>query len=177
MRAGIALVAVLVAACAALPAAGEALTPATPVTETGVGPIRFGMTPAEAEAAAGMALPGDRYELYEDGSCYYVTPEGAASVFGFMVSDGTIARVDIWETAEVATAEGARVGDTEARVLELYAGRATIEPHAYAEPEGHYVKTRTAHGAHGYVFETDGQVVTAYRAGRYPEVEYIEGCL
>jgi hypothetical protein len=177
MRAGIALAVVLFAASAAVPASGEALTPAAPVTEIGVGPIRFGMTPAEAEAAAGMPLPGDPYELYEDGSCYYVTPEGEASVFGFMVSDGTIARVDIWETAEVATAEGVRIGDTEASVLALYADRATVEPHAYAEPEGHYVKTVTADGVHGYVFETDGTIVTAYRAGRYPEVAYIEGCL
>ncbi len=26
------------------------------------------------------------------------------------------------------------------------------------------------------VFETDGQVVTTYRAGRFPPVEYVERC-
>jgi hypothetical protein len=26
------------------------------------------------------------------------------------------------------------------------------------------------------IFETDGKVVTSYRAGHEPEVEYVEGC-
>lgn len=85
------------------------------------------------------------------------------------------ARVDIWgENAGIATAENARLGDSEAAVLALYPD-ATVEEHAYDGPEGRYLKTRS--GEHGYVFETDGQRVTAFRARRYPELEWIEGCL
>jgi hypothetical protein len=157
-------------------ASAEPLSLASPVEMRGVGPVRIGMTPKEASKAAGIALPGDPYELYEDGSCYYVVPEGDVDAFGFMVADGKIARVDVTDTTAVATAEGARIGDSEQHILELYPG-AAVEPHAYEGPEGHYLKTRDADGAYGYVFETDGQKVTRYRAGRYPEVEYIEGCL
>ena len=31
-------------------------------------------------------------------------------------------------------------------------------------------------GKFAYVFETDGKRVTNFRAGKFPEVEYIEGC-
>ena len=95
---------------------------------------------------------------------------------GFTTCTGTLARVDVWENTGIATEQGARIGDSEQKILELYPG-ATVEPHAYEGPEGHYVRTRDAGGGHGYVFETDGQKVTRFRAGRYPEVEWIEGCL
>jgi hypothetical protein len=162
---------------AALPAAAEPLSKDSVVTEQGVGPIRIGMTPEEASQAAGVTLAGDPYELYDDGSCYYVIPEGDLSqTFAFMVSEGTIARVDVWVGSGAANAEGVRVGDSEAHLLKVYRG-AVVEQHAYEGPEGHYVRTRDASGRHGYVFETDGKVVENWRAGRYPEIEWIEGCL
>lgn len=165
---------------AALPASAEPLSRDSVITPTAVGPVRIGMTAEEATAAAaaaGVALDGDPYELYEDGSCYYVVAEGDLSEsFAFMVSEGEIARVDISGESPVASAEGARIGDTEQRVLELYKD-AVVEEHPYQGPEGHYLRTRDAGGQHGYVFETDGKVVERWRAGRYPEIEWIEGCL
>jgi hypothetical protein len=171
----VAILAVL--AAVAMPAAGEPLTKDSVVNEQGVGAIRIGMTPEEAGAAAGVVLTGDPYELYDDGSCYYLIPEGElAETFGFMVSEGTVARIEITGESPVANAQGARIGDSEQRLLEIYKD-AIVEEHAYEGPEGHYVRTKDAGGQHGYVFETDGKVVTRWRAGRYPEIEWIEGCL
>jgi hypothetical protein len=178
MRASLLCAAALgVSVAAALPAAAEPLTKDTVVNEQGVGPIRIGMAPKEAGKAAGVTLQGDPYELYEDGSCYYVIPEGELSgAFGFMVSEGTIARIDISSDSSAANAEGVRIGDSEQHLLELYKD-AVVEEHPYQGPEGHYVRTKDAGGQHGYIFETDGKVVERWRAGRYPEIEWIEGCL
>jgi hypothetical protein len=170
------LIAGIGVALAAAPSSGEPLSLASPVGVQAVGPVRIGMTPEEASKAAGVALTGDPFELYEDGSCYYVMAEGELDAFGFMVSEGKIARIEITDTTEIATVEGARIGDSEKRILELYPD-ATIAEHAYEGPEGHYVKTSDADGTYGYVFETDGTKVTRYRAGKYPEVDFYEGCL
>jgi hypothetical protein len=76
----------------------------------------------------------------------------------------------------LATAEGARVGDSEARIKEIYGDRVTVQPHKYL-PNGHYLVVAAAgDAANRIVFETDGKVVTTYRAGRRPEVENVEGC-
>jgi hypothetical protein len=85
-------------------------------------------------------------------------------------------RVDV-DTTGVLTAEGAGVGDSESRVLELYRGRVRVEPHKYSGPEGHYlVVTRSTDTLFLIIFETDGKRVERYRAGRRPAVEFVEGC-
>ena len=77
----------------------------------------------------------------------------------------------------VLTAEGAGVGDTETRVLALYRGRVRVEPHKYMGPEGHYLVVSVVDDSlAAIIFETDGKVVTMFRAGRRPAVEYVEGC-
>ena len=141
----------------------------------GYGPIRVGMTLSEASQAGGRAfgepLMGSvecDYFLFADD-----TVRGSAH---FMVVNGQIARVDVNDSS-IATAEGARVGDTEQRIMGLYPGRVSVQPHKYSD--GHYLVVAPASPAdsgHNIIFETDGQKVMTYRAGRLPEVEYVEGC-
>ena len=78
------------------------------------------------------------------------------------------------ENKFTATAEGARVGDSEATIKRLYPGRVRVTPHEYIE--GHYLTVVSPDGKHGYVFETDGRKVTQYRAGSRVAIRYIEGC-
>jgi hypothetical protein len=62
------------------------------------------------------------------------------------------------------------------RVMELYP-TARRTPHKYTD--GAYLIVMPfapADTLHRYVFETDGQRVTVYRAGLYPPVEYVESC-
>jgi hypothetical protein len=139
----------------------------------GFGPVRAGMTLAEAEQALGapLVLLGPRME-----PCHYVVVEGRPGV-AFMVIDGRIARVDVQPKGTVKTAEGAGVGDDEARIQSLYPGRVVVEPHKYVD--GHYLIVRPAAPADSgfrLIFETDGKRVTSYRSGRMPEVRWIEGC-
>ena len=91
---------------------------------------------------------------------------------------GTLARIEIL-TPELPTDRGARVGDSGARLDSLYGRRATTMPAKY-DPHGSYVVVRPAHATDStrrLVFETDStRHVTRYRAGREPEVEWVEGC-
>jgi hypothetical protein len=90
-----------------------------------------------------------------------------------MVIEGRIARIDV-DSATIATTAGARVGDSEQHIRELYGERLITSPHKYVE--GHYLTVTPRDTAHRILFETDGQRVTRYRAGRVPEVEWVERC-
>lgn len=135
------------------------------------------MTLAEAAAAGGRQF-GEPQMGSEECDYFLFAGDSVSGSAHFMVINGQIARVDINDST-ISTAEGARVGDTEERIMQLYPGRVTVQPHKYSE--GHYlVVTSVAPGDSGFhiIFETEevGKKVTTYRAGRMPEVEYIEGC-
>jgi hypothetical protein len=156
-------------------AAGESAAAGGPlvVTAEAIGPVHFGRPVAAVAAALGESLHPD---VQAGGSCGYVRPAALPRGVALMVIQDTVVRVDV-DTAGVATAEGARVGDAESRVLALYRGRVAVEPHKYTGPEGHYlVVSPPGDTTHRLIFETDGQRVTRYRAGRRPAVELVEGC-
>ena len=131
------------------------------------------MSVVEAEKVLGVKL---KMLGEPEGDCAYAEPVGAHAGLGFMVIGNAIARLDVQITTAIATDTGAKVGDTEQRVLELYKGRTRVEPHHYTGPEGHYVLVLGKDGKAQIVFETDGGKVVSYRAGRQPEVEWVEGC-
>lgn len=109
-------------------------------------------------------------------ACDHVRPRGFPSGVSLMILSDTVARVEV-EMIGVKTLEGAGVGDREDRVLAMYKGMIHVEPHKYTGPEGHYlIVTPPGDTLHRIIFETDGRVVTSYRAGPRPAVEYIEGC-
>jgi hypothetical protein len=83
--------------------------------------------------------------------CTYVGA-GLPAGLKFMVESGRIVRADV-DSAGVPTASGAEVGMSEAQVHALYPGRLLVQPH-----------------------KTDGRVVTEFRVGLRPPVEYVEGC-
>jgi hypothetical protein len=133
------------------------------------------MTVAEAGTAIGEVLGGGGGPD-SLATCRYAVSGRAPAGVAFMVVDGRVARVDV-DSGAAATAEGARVGDSEERVRALYAGRVAVTPHKYTD--GHYLTVRPAAPAdsgHRLVFETDGKRVTEYRAGQLPAVEWVEGC-
>jgi hypothetical protein len=93
-----------------------------------------------------------------------------------MIVRDTVVRVDV-SSGSFATSWGDRVGDTESQVLERHRGHVSVQPHKYTGPEGHYlVVSDPSDTLHRIVFETDGKRVLRFRAGRLPEVEWVEGC-
>ncbi|MDB4908025.1 MAG: hypothetical protein JWO05_2809 [Gemmatimonadetes bacterium] len=134
----------------------------------------MGMTRAEMESA----LPGAPSATADSdwAGCRYITvgrlPPGAR----VMVENGTVARIDV-DSGSVATVEGARVGDSEERIRQLYPRNLASSPHKYTD--GHnltFTPAESGDSLYRIVFETDGHRVVRYRAGRVPPVEYVEGC-
>ena len=144
------------------------------LSEDGMGPIQIGMTLTEA---VNMGLLNERPDLKPE--CDYVYPAVGAGIpfgVGVMVVRGKIARIDV-DTGSVTTEDGAKIGDSEDRLKSIYDDELQVEPHKYIEG-GHYMTVMgdSASAGKALVFETDGKHVTMFRAGRLPEVKWVEGC-
>ncbi len=142
------------------------------VTAEGIGPVKAGMTIAEANSAVGNSL--DLPSALQE--CDYTRTKNAPTGVGFMIEKGRIVRADVRNNNEVKTAEGAGIGDTEATIMSLYPGQVTVRPAKYTS--GHSLLVTPLTGARDtrIVFETDGKTVTQFRSGMLPAVEYVEGC-
>lgn len=148
---------------------GYAQTSSFRISAGGFGPVKTGMTVKQASKALKLKMfttDGD-----PPSGCRYFRAGRRLPNISFMVLEGGVARVDT-TIRTYRTAEGARVGDTEAQIKRLYRGRLKIEPHKYID--GYYLIVGDAKSA--IIFETDGKKVLVIRAGRYPEVEWVEGC-
>jgi len=146
------------------------------VSTAGLGPIRIGMNPQEANIAAGYGLELD----FIDDACYYLSPEPVLSNVGFMVADGTIARVDIFAGSNITTRSGARIGMTKAQIIGLFGDKIKTSGHPYVTGGEYltFVPVDEADKNFRVIFETDENgIVTSFRSGRLPEVGWIEGCL
>jgi len=153
------------------------LSTANTITTGGLGPVRVGMTVEEATKAAGLLItaPTDGTPSASPG-CGFARADGLDGV-SFMLVDGVIVRVDI-DSGPIATASGAKIGSTEQEIKDLFPDLIKVTPHAYVDGGNYLTLVPTAENLKDVrvVFETDGQVVTSYRAGRTPAVEWVEGC-
>ena len=144
------------------------------VTERGIGNLGAGMTIAEASQAVGATLSAPAGA--GDG-CTYLDWPGAPAGVRLMSESGRVVRVDVQEPSTM-TAAGAKVGDTQEHVTSLYQGRIAVTPHKY-NATGRYLTVTPASPADSLfriVFETENSIVTRFRAGIRPAVEYVEGC-
>jgi hypothetical protein len=140
------------------------------LTPTGVGEISFGVAVADVQEELGVPIDTSLVA-----SCGFLRPDRAPEGLTLMAERGRIVRADV-TTGTASTAEGAAIGDSEARILELYPSLRRL-PHKYTT--GSYlivVPNVPADTLFRYVFETDGSRVTRFRAGLLPAVEYVEGC-
>jgi hypothetical protein len=155
----------------------QKLTENAQLALTQLGPVRIGMTLEEAARAAGRKLV-EHYSAGEGNDCAYYQPEGTPDNVFFMVTEGRIARIDI-ESPNITTLSGAKIGDTEARIKTLYEGQMETQPHPYV-PGGKsliFVPEDPQERIYRVVFETDASgMVTRFRNGKQPEVEFTEGC-
>ena len=78
----------------------------------GIGPLRVGMTLAEAARALGGVSDTTKLER----ACDYVQPTAADLGVALMVEEGRVTRVDVRDSSRVATAAGIALGDSASRV-------------------------------------------------------------
>jgi hypothetical protein len=155
----------------------ERLTASSPLHLEGVGPVRIGMTLAEASAAAGV--PVRLQDMPPGPECRYAYPDGAPGLgrdVAFMVLQGRIARVDVGAT--VRTVSGIGIGATEAEVQATYPGRIRVEPHEYVRGGSYlvYVPADPALRDLSMPFETENGRVQRLRSGLAGPVAFPEGC-
>jgi hypothetical protein len=161
----------------ASPSAPSASAPAATsrgVTPNGYGAVRVGASVEELSAAIGTPVP--KGAKTQDAGCRYVVLNSLPKGMRLMLVNDSVARIEV-AAAGVRTAEGAAVGDAEPTLLATYGARAVVSPHKYTGPMGHYVTVAAENDTlYRIIFETDGRTVLRYRAGRRPEVDYVEGC-
>ena len=155
-------------------AAGRDSVSEVALSEDGLGPVQIGMQLSEA---VNLGLLSENPNLKPE--CDYVFPAVGAGIpegVSVMVVRGRVARIDV-DTGAVTTEEGAKLGDSEDRLHSLYGDEVKVTPHKYIE-KGHYftVTGDSASAGKAIVFETDGRQVTMFRAGRFPEVGWVEAC-
>ncbi|MFP4009295.1 MAG: GerMN domain-containing protein [Spirulinaceae cyanobacterium] len=157
----------------------EKLTPLSTIFASGFGPIEIGMTVEAAFQAAGLKLIPETTAASQ--SCRYYrleqVPEGLGDV-SLMVRVDKIVRIDIADSRP-KTLSGARVGDSQEKVLDLYNGKLKVEPLPNS-PDGRYLTyiPQTSQDSNFRLkFVTDGEIVKAIILGQRPEVNFIEGCL
>lgn len=154
----------------------EPLSTKSKIAIDGIGPITVGMTVAEASQAGEVKLVQQASGGEEYGCLIYYV-EGIENLW-FMVTEGKIARVET-VSPQITTFSGIKVGDKLEKVMSVYGNKIELQPHEYV-PGGKYaifVPKDKADQKYRVIFETDAEGnVTSFRAGKLPEVRYIEGC-
>ena len=132
------------------------------------------MTLEEARIAVGGALIRDKDQEWE---CFYVQPATAPSGLALMITEGRVARIDVFSPKYV-TVSGSKVGFGQEKTQQLYGGRLKLTVHQYNKTGRYltFVPDSATDAAYRMVFETDGRHVTQIRAGKMPEVAWVEGC-
>lgn len=157
------------------------------VTLRGVGPLPIGTTVQEARQLIGdpsaflvQSLRQDRPMPHaaDDAACAYLFTAQLPEQIGLMFQKGRLARVDVWRPG-IRTSSGIQVGDMEAQVRNLHGSAVKATPRR-SSPAGAHDMTLTpaarADRDYRMLFETDGAVVTGFRAGLRTAVERMEGC-
>lgn len=146
------------------------------VSFEGFGPATFGSDPEQVRIAWGNDLGDARPS--EPGGCYVLTPHplgGSGYDIGFMVEGERFVRIDVRNPGCTAPG-GGKVGMARADLERLYAGRIEATPHKYVEG-AQSLRIAGPDGERAAVFETDtAGVVTAWRIGLPPQVDYVETC-
>ena len=152
-----------------------AADPATqgPARLDGYGPLTLGATLDEVRAAWKEPLQGDVADDY----CHALRPQGSqADDVILMIEGKRLVRYDVRNDRIVAPG-GGKVGMSLGQLQTLYPDRGDLTPHKYDE-KGQNLRVRPAAEGGAIVnFEINGDgTVTAWRVGKTPQVDYVEGC-
>lgn len=154
---------------AALIGSAAAAAQSRPVlTPDGLGPVRIGMSEAEAVRRFGMV------STVVDGDCHHIEFPDRPFLSG-IARAGRLASLLVFENPRVRTDRGLRIGSSEAAVRRAYGDALKVEPNAYEDPPAHYL-THWARPGRGVMYETDPKgVVTALHAGD-ETIGWTDGC-
>lgn len=147
----------------ARPGGSGAVGEGTPVTITGIGPLRVGLTLDEVEELTGVA-----FAEQGEGGCTTATPDRALPGLQLVLADGEVAAIS-FVAGGYETLSGIGIGATEQEVRSTYADQ--IEQ---AEGSLTFVPRDPGDDQYRIVFRTNAGAVTSFAAGLLPHV--VEGC-
>ncbi len=151
-------------------AQAAAAAPAWQLGPEGYGPLKFGMSFAQARKLA-PSLEATPDNLRASSGCDQLALPGHPGV-ALMFVDGSLARIDLFRPGP-RTTRGVQPGDSVEQAMRAYPGM-VAEPRAYEENERFLTDRRSDRAIR---FETErGRIENIY-AGRWAQVQYIEGCL
>ena len=141
------------------------------VTERGIGGVHAGMTVAEAR----QVLTRLDFKGQDSTGCVYPTVAGLPDGVWVMIDGGVVARVDV-QKGDIPTTEGIRIGDDTTKLRAAYGSRVSASPHKYTDGK-YYTVAPEGDSLHRIIFETNnGGTVLRYRAGKLPQVAWVESC-
>jgi hypothetical protein len=140
------------------------------VSPRNIGPLRIGMSldsvaPVLALLVSDISPPGR--------ACAYVRPPNLPAGVSLLFVHDTLVRVDV-DSIDVLTEEGVGVGDSEVGLLVRYAGNIRVEAHGVASHTLYVSKPATS--TYVLIFETNGNLVQRYKAGRRSVTQAADRC-
>ena len=147
------------------------LGPNDSVSTVGLGEVDFGMTVRQAEAAAGTTL----IPCGPVGECYRVTPAVAPEGISFLVTAGTIERVDI-ASGPITTRSGVGVGTDQDRIIELFGDQIETAINDDSSVDLIFVPQDEQDAQFRVIFTIRDGVVETFRSGRVPQVTVQDPC-
>lgn len=143
----------------------------------GFGPAAFGDDQEAVRMAWGRDLGDARPD--ERGGCYYLRPQPEPEQgerIGFMIEGDRFVRIDV-AAADIQAPGGGHVGMHADDVRALYGDRIEELRHKYLD-EGRYLRIADPGGGDGVLLFEAGEdgLVTGWRIGVEPQVDYVERC-
>lgn len=154
---------------------GGAMPAAGAITFKGFGPAKFGSDAEAVRQAWGGELDG---LPQQSEACYYLSPPiepGSGYAVAFMIENDKFVRIDVARVG-ISAPGGGEIGMSADKIASLYPD---LEKRNHKYVEGaHYLRITDPDGGDGVlVFETDVDgIVTDWRTGVPPQVDYVEGC-
>lgn len=135
------------------------------VSTVGLDTVTFGLTVFQAEQAAGTEM----VPCEPVGDCYRVTPTDAPAGISFVVTEGTIERVDI-AGGPITTRSGIGIGSDESRIVELFGDSLERQVNDDSSVDLIFVPSSETDADFRVVFTIRDGVVETFRSGRVPLV-------
>lgn len=145
----------------------------SPARLDGYGAIALGATVDEVRGRFGAPLQGE----VPDDDCHYLRPEKESAEGPWLMFESKkLVRYDVLGPGVVAPG-GGRVGMTLGELQQLYPERADVGPDKY-DTQAQHLRVRPAQEGQAimdFTVAADGKV-GAWRVGKSPQVDYVEGC-
>ena len=141
------------------------------VSTVGLDEVDFGMTVSQAEAATNTTM----IACAPVSECYRVTPLDAPEGISFVVTAGTIERVDI-VGGPITTRSGVGIGSTQERIIELFGDKIETRVNDDSSVDLVFVPQDDGDDQFRVVFTIRDGVVDSFRSGRVPQIDNLDPC-